>query len=184
MRKIPVRIDVVGDAGGGEQDSVEVFMELVELGATGASIRNDIKEFKAAYLEAVEAARRADSSARAAGRVGTRQRWAACKILADFNRSMSNKFEIINYKEAYARDFGVPLRSVRAYLDFGSCFSDGEVLDEIPFSLYAELVFRVNSLRRAGRLEAEKARLVGMGRSGSLPARDAYRRSLRDLPAS
>ena len=75
----------------------------------------------------------------------------------------------------------MPLRSVRAYLDFGS-FSDGDVLDEIPFGLYAELAFRLNALRRAGRLEAEKARLVEMGRSRRLPARDAYRRSLRAVP--
>ena len=181
LRKIPVKIDVVGDAGGGKKDSVEVFMELDELGATGASVRTDIEEFRTAYLKAVESARRADSQARVAGRVSTRRRWAACKILADFNRAVSNKFEIVNYKEAYARDFGVPLRSVRAYLDFGACFSDDEVLDEIPFSLYAELVFRVNELKRAGRLDAEKARLVEMGRSGSLPARDAYRRSLKDF---
>lgn len=56
----------------------------------------------------------------------------------------------MNYNEVYARDFGVPLRSVRAYLDFGSSFSEGEMLDGVPFSLYAELVFRINALRRAG----------------------------------
>ena len=178
--KIPVTIETVGGDGG---RSVEVFMNLDDFESTGASVRTDIKEFKASYLKAVEAARRADAPARSGGRVGTRQRWAACKILADFNRVASNKFEIVNYKEAYARDFGVPLRSVRAYLDFGACLSDGEVLDEIPFSLYAELVFRINALRRDGRLEAEKARLVKLGRAGRLPARDAYRRSLRAPPA-
>lgn len=175
--KIPVRIETVEEADGG----VEVFLKLDDFMSTGASFLADIRAFKASYLEAVEAARRADAPARAGGRVGTRRRWAACKILADFNRAASNKFEIINYKEACARDFGVPLRSVRAYLDFGS-FSDGDVLDEIPFGLYAELAFRLNALRRAGRLEAEKARLVEMGRSRRLPARDAYRRSLRAVP--
>ena len=175
--KIPVRIETVEEADGG----VEVFLELDDFMSTGASFLTDIKKFKSSYLAAVKAARQADAPARAGGRVGTRRRWEACKILADFNRAASNKFEIINYKEAYARDFGVPLRSVRAYLDFGS-FSDGDVLDEIPFSLYAELVFRLNALRRAGCLEAEKARLVEMGRSGRLPARDAYRHSLKAAP--
>lgn len=181
--KIPVRIEEIGGAGGDGAGSVEVFMDLGGFEATGASARTDIKEFKAAYLLAVEEARRADAPSRGGRRVGTRKRWAACKILADFNLAASNKFEIVNYKEAYARDFGVPLRSVRAYLDFGENFSDGEVLDEVPFSLYAELVFRINALRRAGRLDAEKARLVEMGKSGRLPARDEYRRSLRDTPA-
>ena len=176
-RKIPVKIEAVEEADGG----VEVFLRLDDFMSTGASFLADMKAFKTSYLEAVEAAKRADVPARAGRRVGTRRRWAACKILADFNRAES-KFEIINYKEAYARDFGVPLRSVRAYLDFGS-FSDGDVLDEIPFSLYAELAFRLNTLRRAGRLAAEKARLVEMGRSGRLPTRDVYRRSLRAVPA-
>ena len=175
--KIPVRIETVEEDDGGNE-SVEVFVDLGDLGAAGESFLTDMEEFKASYLEAVEAARRADGSARTGGRVDTRQRWAACKILADFNLAASNKFEIINYKEAYARDFGVPLRSVRAYLDFGS-FSDEEVIDEVPFSLYAELAFQINALRRAGRLDAEKARLVEMGRSETIPARDAYRRSLR-----
>lgn len=178
--KIPVRIETIEGANG--SGSVEVFMDLDDFESTGASVRTDIREFKASYLEAVESARRADAPARSGGRVSTRQRWAACRILADFNLAASNKFEITNYKEAYARDFGVPLRSVRAYLDFGS-FSDEDVIDEVPFSLYAELVFRINALRRAGRLESEKARLVEMGRSGRLPARDAYRRSLRADPA-
>ena len=179
--KTPVRIErIAGPNGSG--DRVEVFLELRDFEAAGMSVQTDIREFKASYFKTVEAARRANAPARMGGRVGTRQRWAACKILADFNRAASNKFEIVNYKEAYARDFDMPLRSVRAYLDFGS-FSDEEVLDEVPFSLYAELVFRINALRRAGRLESEKARLVGMGRSGGLPARDAYRRSLRDPAA-
>ena len=179
--KIPVRIDKID--GGDGKGSVEVFMDLDGFEAAGASVRTDIREFKEAYLGAVEAARRADAPVRAGRKVGTKQRWAACRILADFNRAASNKFEIVNYREAYARDFGVPLRSVRAYLDFGANFSDGEVLDEVPFSLYAELVFRINALRRAGRLGAEKARLAEMGRSGRLPARDAYRQSLRSTPA-
>ena len=179
--KIPVRIETIEETDG-SSGGVEVFVELGDFEAAGASFLTDMKEFKASYLKAVESARRADAPARASRRVGTRQRWAACKILADFNLAASNKFEIINYKEAYARDFGVPLRSVRTYLDFGS-FSDEEVLDEVPFSLYAELAFRINALRRTGRLDAEKARLVEMARSESLPARDAYRRSLRNAPA-
>ena len=179
--KIPVRIETIEEADGGD-GGVEVFVELGDFEAAGESFLTDMDDFKASYLGAVEAARQADAPARAGGRVSTRQRWAACKILADFNLAASNKFEIINYKDAYARDFGVPLRSVRAYLDFGS-FSDEEVLDEVPFSLYAELVFRINALKRAGRLDVEKARLAEMGKSGRLPARDAYRRSLRDAAA-
>ena len=176
--RIPVRIEAIEGSG----DDVVVFMDIDDFMSSGASLVDDMAELKASYLEAVKAARRAGAPARAGGRVGTRRRWAACKILADFDRAASGKFEVVNYREAYARGLGVPPRRVRACLGFGS-FSDGDVLDEIPFGLYAELALRLGALRRAGRLEAEKARLVGMGRSGRLPTRDAYRRSLREPPA-
>ena len=178
-RKIPVTIERIG--GDGDGGSVEVFMKLDDFEETGATVRTDIKEFRAAYLAAIEAARRIDAPAREGRRVGTRQRWAACRILADFKRAGSSKFEIVNYVEACARDFGASLRSVRSYLDFGAHFSDCEVLDEVPFSLYAELVFRIGALGRTGRFEAEKARLAEMGRSDKIPTRDEYRHSLRSL---
>ena len=146
--KIPVRIEKIASADG--EGSVEVFMDLDDFEATGASVRTDIREFKAAYLGAVEAARRADAPARAGGRVSARRRWAACRILADFNRAASNKFEIVNYKEgvrpglrgAAAQRQGVP--------GLWRQLSDEEVLDGVPFSLYAELVFR-NKRPEAGR---------------------------------
>lgn len=169
--RLPVRIEK--GAGG-----VRVFVDIGGLAEMGASVRADLEDLKASYVGAVKAAQGADAPAREGGRVSARRRWAACRILADFDRKASGKFEIVNYKEACARDLGVSLRSVRVYLDFAESFSDGEVLDEVPFSLYAELMFRVNELRRDGRLGPEKARLARMGRSGRLPTRDAYRRSL------
>ena len=174
--KIPVRIDLIdGD--------VEISMGLNYFESSGTSIRTDIKTFKKDYLEAIRRAKDADSASSGTRRVTTTQRWRACKILADFNRAKANKFVITNYKEAYARDFGIPLRSIREYLDFGDNFTETEILDRVPFSLYAELVFRINGLKERGLFESEKAKLASMDRNDSIPNRDEYRRHLKDLLA-
>lgn len=55
------------------------------------------------------------------------------------------------------------------------------MLDEIPYSVYAELIFRMNGLRAAGLFESEKKNLIEAGRAGNTPNRDAYRARLRGL---
>ncbi len=172
--KIPVRIDLI-------DNDVEISMGLNYFETSGTSIRTDIKTFRNDYLEAIKHAKGADSAPGGTRRVTTKQRWRACKILADFNRVKTNKFVIINYKEAYARDFGIPLRSIREYLDFGSNFAEDDVSDQVPFSLYAELVFRINGLKERGLFESEKAKLAVMGKNGSIPRRNEYRKRLKDL---
>lgn len=175
MDRIPVRIEWIAGEGGG---SAEIVMGLGDFESSGASIRARLKKFKKKYEGAIAEAKKADASG---GRraVPTRRRWNACRILADFNGVASGEFEITNYKEAYARDFGLPVRSIRTYLDFGAHFSEDEVLDDIPYSVYAELVFRMNGLRAAGLFESEKKNLVEAGRAGNAPNRDAYRAHLK-----
>lgn len=178
MAKIPIRIEWIADEGGG---SAEIAMELRDFESSGASIRTRMKKFKKEYEGAIAEAKKADAAGSKGKRaVSTRQRWKACKILADFNAKASNEFEITNYKTAYARDFGLPIRSIRAYLDFGANFAEKEVLDEIPYSVYAELVFRMNGLRSAGLFDSEKERLVELGAAGNSPNRDAYREHLKN----
>ena len=177
--KIPVRIEWIAGEGGG---SVEIVMELRDFESSGTSIRARLKKFKKKYETAIANAKKADShGSRDKRAVPTMQRWRACKILADFNGEASNDFEITNYREAYARDFGLPTRSIRTYLDFGSHFAEDEILDEIPYSVYAELVFRMSGLRAVGLFESEKKNLAEMGRAGKTPNRDEYRERLRNL---
>ena len=179
--KVPVRIEWVDDQDGGGE--IEVAMAFGDFTASDTSITARTKRFKKRYLEAIEKAKKTDaeSSTRTSRAVSTGRRWRACKILADFNAEASNEFEITNYKEAYARDFGLPVRSIRTYLDFGSHFAEEEVLDGIPYSVYAELIFRMNGLRTAGRFEAEKKHLIKAGRAGKPPNRDEYRERLKGL---
>ena len=178
MAKIPVRIEWIADEGGG---SAEIAMDLSDFESSGASIRTRLKKFKKEYEGAIARAKKADSSGSEGKRaVSTRQRWKACKILADFNAKASNEFEITNYKTAYARDFGLPVRSIRAYLDFGANFAESDVLDEIPYSVYAELIFRMNGLRSTGLFDSEKKHLIESGMAGNVPSRDAYRERLKN----
>ena len=172
--KIPIKIDRIGG-------DVAITMDLTHFESSATTIRTDIKAFKRDYLETIRSARSVDSAPSNTRRVATTQRWLACKILADFNRAKSNKFVITNYKEAYARDFDIPLRSIREYLDFGSNFAKSEVLDRIPFSLYAEIVFKMNGLKERGLFVSEKAKLVNMGTRNKLPNRDEYREYLKNL---
>ena len=65
---MPVGIGVVGDACRGKKDGVKVFMEVGELGATGASVRTDMTESRAEHLEAIEPARRQTRSRARQGR--------------------------------------------------------------------------------------------------------------------
>lgn len=180
--KIPIRIEWINGKDGSDGDT-EIIMELGDFESSYTSIRSDIKEFKEAYATALRLAKKIEDENDTAKRntMSALRRWKACKILADFNRDASNKFTITNYKQAYARDFGLPVRSMRAFLDFGQSFSQDEVSDQVPYSIYAEIVFRINGLRAKGIFESEKRRLVKMTEAGNVPNRNEYRKQLNDI---
>ena len=175
-KRIPVRIEPVADRNGGS--SVEVFMELEDFESYGASVRNDISRFRRDYIQLLDNAKKITSSGR---RVTTKERWRVCRMLHAFNEDASDKFEIINHVQAYSRDFKLPMRSVRTYLAFGENFDEDDVIDGIPYSTYAELCFRAHSLKKSGKLEAEKKHLAEMYKNGSLPKRDKYREYLQTV---
>ena len=177
--KIRVRIDWIVDER--NQGDIEIVMDLDDFESSGTSIRKNITEFKKRYLSTIKVAKKADLANSHKRSVSTKNRWKTCRVLSDFNESMTNKFEITNYKEAYSRDFGLPMRSIRTYLDFGKHFSEKDILDEIPYSIYAELVFRINGLKSNGVFDAEKKRLIEMSENGCLPRRDQYRAHLKSL---
>lgn len=181
-KKIPVKIDWIVDETG--KGGIEIIMNLDDFESSGTSIRKTIQEFKKKYMSAIGEAKKAEKSARAKNKskeISTTQRWKACKILADFNRSVENEFEIKNYKEAYSRDFNVPVRSIRAYIDFANIFSKNEVLDKIPYSTYIELVSVANGLKKKDMLDAEKKQLLKWAKNDSIPNRDHYRKHLRSV---
>lgn len=180
MAKIPIKLVEITDESG--ETGIEVMMSMKDFEETDATLRSTIKKFKEKYLQSISDARKIDTLGASKKRaVSTKKRWKACKILADFNADAQNAFDIVNYKEAYSRDFGVPLRSIRTYIDFGTLFSEDEVLDIIPYSVYAELVFKANGLRHKGLLDSEKEWLLSRARAGKVPDRDEYRNRLKGL---
>ncbi|NIU01879.1 MAG: hypothetical protein GWN01_13500 [Nitrosopumilaceae archaeon] len=178
--KISVKIDWIVDETG--KGGIEVVMNLSDFESSGTSIRRKIRNFKKKYLEAVEKAKKIEKKARTKSKgVSTTERWQACKILADFNTNFTNEFEIKNYKEAFSRDFNLPLRSVRTYIDFGTYFKENEVLDIVPYSIYAEFTFVINELTRKGIFDQEKKQLLKLAKEGNLPKRNEYRKHLRTV---
>ncbi len=183
--KIPVRIDWLVDEN--KVGGIEVTMNLDDFELSGTSIRESIRNFKKKYLEAIKQAKKIDDAIKKKKKrgkqrdVSTTNRWNACKILADFNNKFENEFEIKNYKEAYSRDFNLPMRSIRTYLDFGTHFLEKEILDKIPYSTYAELTFVLNELKRKNLFESEKKKLLEIANRGNVPNRDEYRKHLRTI---
>ncbi|EPA06179.1 hypothetical protein [Candidatus Nitrosarchaeum limnium] len=179
-KKIPVKIDWIVDETG--KGGIEVIMNLEDFESSGTSIRESIRDFKKKYTDAINQAKTVEKSAKTKlKKISSKQRWKAGKILADFNKKIENEFEIKNYKEAYSRDFSLPIRSIRAYVDFATIFNEEEVVDEIPYSTYAELSSVANELKRRNILEIEKQRLLRWAKEGNLPNRDEYREHLRKI---
>ncbi len=182
MDKIPIQLVKIQDEAG--ERNIEIMMDLGDFETSGATIRSMINEFKKKYLKAINEARKIDALSKAKKskrKVSIKSRWKACKIIADFNRDANNKFTITNYKEAYSRDFGIPMRSIRTYIDFGNIFTEHEILDNIPYSIYAELVFKANELDRKRLLDSEKEYLLSSAKKGTLPNRDEYRDHLNSV---
>ena len=183
-KKIQVKIDWIVDETG--KGGIELIMNLDDFESSGSSIRESMRNFKKKYLDAVEQTKKIEKSLNSKSKskgteVSTKQRWKACKFLADFNNKFENEFEIKNYKEAYSRDFNLPMRSIRTYLDFGTYFTEEEILDKIPYSTYAEFTFVIRALKRKKLLNAEKKRLLQLGKDGKLPKRDEYRKHLQNI---
>lgn len=172
--RIPIRIDPIVDSNNGS--SIEIFMDLESFEGYGTTIRKDIQKFRQDYLNMINTTKKLDVER---GNISTTKRWKVCKMLADFNRIASNRFEIINLKQAYARDFKLPMRNIRTYLDFGEHFSEDEIRDGIPYSTYAELCFKLNSLKITNKFDAEKKHLLDMHDKGTLPTRNEYREYLK-----
>jgi len=180
QKRIPVKIDWFVDETG--KGGIEITMNLDDFESSGTSIRKNIGKFKENYLATIEKARKFEKLQKSKGKtVSTKQRWKACNILAKFNQDFENEFKIINFNDAYSRDFNLPKRSIRTYLDFGSDFTQEEISDKIPYSTYAELTFVANQLKKRKIFEKEKKQLLQWSKENKIPNRNEYRKYLRKI---
>ena len=110
VQKISVRIDWTKDDTG--KYETQIVMGSNDFFSSGATIRNQINQFKKRYLELVKKAQNIfygekfdekkkyqDLSSLVYYRMGD--------ILQKFNKKIENEFEIINYTQAISRDFGL-----------------------------------------------------------------------------
>ena len=179
--RIPVQIMWIADEEGG--GDVEVMMDLDNFERSGTSVLASIKKLKKRYLATVSAAKKSYQEDVPGGeaRVSASRRWRTCNILTRFVDDAANKYCITNYTQALARDLGLPERSVKTLLDFGRCFTEDEMFDRIPYSVYREFVFRINLLRSVGAFESEKKKLLALRDSHEMPSSSKYRKHLTEV---
>jgi len=182
MEKVPVRIVQTKDIHGTKK--VGVMLDVAYYIDTLEDPDSKIKKFKTLYFDLIKNAKKIRKESlkksKKKRQISTMNTWRLCNLLSEFNDKVENEFMITNYKEAYSRDFGMSMRSIRAFLDFGKYFKESEILESIPYSIYMEIAFVINALKNGGALEEEKQRLLSMAK-GKLPKRDEYRKQLREV---
>lgn len=147
MSRIPVRLVRV-------EGSTEVSMDMDDFESSGPSIADDVRALKTSYDEMVHVVRHV-----LAGKPSTTERWRACRRMAEFADG-HNKFHVVNFVAACARDMGGSRRNISRLVRFGLEFSEGEVRDSVPYTRYRTLVRKKSDLLRRGTYESERARLV------------------------
>ena len=99
-------------------------------------------------------------------------------ILRDFNGRAESEFEIKNYNASVSRDFGLSKDYICDLVTIADTFKRSEILDSVPFSYYRALKRKRGELEGMGLFGREKKRLNAMGRKGTLPGREKYKKEL------
>ena len=177
-KKIPIRISWIKNKDGFHEP--EISIDIEDFCEFEGSISDAIVEFKKQYFEIVKKVQEImpkNKTERKASHF-----WKVGKLLFDFNKSITNEFEITNYTQAIIRDFGLYDRShVGHTLQFGEFFNEKDILDSIPMSTYLELIWKANLLKKRGILEKEKKRLLKRAKNKTLPPHKEYRVELNEL---
>lgn len=178
--KIPVKIIEFSD---GDKMIKEVMIDLIDTIGLDGDPGEKLSSFRKKYFALVKKAQKImpkDKSKRK-----TSDFWEIGKLLYDFNKSIENEFEITNYQLAIIRDFGLYDRSqVGHIIQFGEFFNKKDISDKIPMSTYLELIWKANLLKKAGKLEKEKKRLLQRAKNKTLPPHKEYRKELNALVTS
>jgi len=177
MKKIPIKIIEFSD---GDNMIQEVMIDLVDTMQIDGDPEIKTAKFRKKYLDLVKKAQKVlptEKTKRKASHF-----WKIGKLLYDFNKSIANEFEITNYNQAVIRDFKLYDKSqVGHIIQFGEFFQKKDIVDSISMSTYLELIWKANILKRAGKLEAEKKRLLQRAKDKTLPSHKEYRKELNAL---
>ncbi len=177
MKKIPVKIVQYSMSG---QIRKNVMLDIFDTYEMEGNVEKKINNFKKKYFDIVKKAQEIMPKKKTDRKAS--HFWKIGKLLYDFNKSISNEFEITNYSKAIIRDFGLYDRShVGHTLQFGEFFNEKDIVDSIPMSTYLELIWKANLLKDRGLLEKEKKRLLKRAKNKTLPPHKEYRIELNEL---
>jgi len=180
-KKIPIRISWIKNKDGFYEP--EISLDIEDFFEFEGSISDAIVEFKKKYFTIVNRVSKIMPKNKSQQKAS--HYWKIGKLLHDFNNSIKNKFEIINFNEAIIRDFGLyGKRQTSAILQFGKEFEKKDISDSIPFSHYLELLWITSMLIEYGVFKKEKKRLLKMVKEQTLPNRNDYRKELSCLTNS
>ena len=110
--------------------------------------------------------------------------WEIGKLLSRFNKSIKNQFEVINFEQAIAHDFqsyNTGQRRIDHLIQFGEFFSKKDIIDEISFALYQELIWKASLLKKAGIFQKEKMKLLKNAKEKKLLGSDRYSEYLKKM---
>ena len=179
MQKISVRIDWTKDDTG--KYETQIVMGSNDFFSSGATIRNEIKQFKRKYLDFVKKAQ--DIMPKNKSERKSSHFWKIGELLYNFNKEVENEFFITNYSEALMRDFEYfkSPRTIAYILELGKFFKRNEISDSIPITLYLELLYKRNTIQQLNLFENEKSRLLKLAKEKKLPIKMEYRNQLKLL---
>ena len=179
VQRISVRIDWTKDDTG--KYETQIVMGSNDFFSSGATIRNEIKQFKRKYLDFVKKAQ--DIMPKNKSERKSSHFWKIGELLYNFNKEVENEFFITNYSEALMRDleyFKSP-RTIAYILELGKFFKRNEISDSIPITLYLELLYKRNAVQQLNLFEKEKSRLLKLAKEKKLPIKMEYRNQLKLL---
>tara|TARA_Y100000590_G_C15697559_1_gene1005695 strand:+ start:1701 stop:2285 length:585 start_codon:yes stop_codon:yes gene_type:complete len=176
--KIPIEITWMKNEDGILEP--EIIIDAEDYVSFNTSIAEAILKFKKQYMKLLEKAQEIlpeDKTKRKSSHF-----WQIGRLLHNFQKSVKNEFEIINFKEAISHDFqlyNTGQRRIDQLIQFGEFFSKKEIFDEISFALYQELIWKSTLLKKARIFEIEKKKLIKNAKEKKLLGNDRYRTYLK-----
>ena len=164
---------------------ISVLVDFAHYAEDGKELERKAGEFKKLYFDTVQSAKKLFY-----GRSLEEEKyrdlpsslyWELGNLLNTFNKSIKNEFEITNYTEALSRDFGLSKDYIYDLITIAKLFRKGDIIDSVYFSYYRALKRKRKMLMRLDLFEQEKKRLNKLGKTGSLPGREQYKKQLIEI---
>ena len=180
--KIPIRIVQTQDIHNTKK--ISILVDLAYYISNSSALEKNVEKFKKRYLDAIQSAKqlfyKMPMEEKKHQERPSSLYWELGNLINTFNNDVEAKFEILNYKEAVSRDFGLSKSYIYDLATVAKICKKSEIIDSVSFSYYKELKRKHTMLRRLGLFEEEIKRLNGLGKANSLPGSKKYRKQLTE----